>query len=71
MSVQLKRSMGEAGALLDDSQGFANLYDILANLTDAVNSLTAQFNQFVTDYNTGTPVHPTTAAAVSTYVTKE
>jgi len=69
MSVLLKRSMGEAGALLDDSQGFANLYDILANLTDAVNSLTANFNQLRTDHNASTA--PTTAAAVSTYVTKE
>lgn len=69
MSVQLKRSMGEAGALLDDSQGFANLYDILANLTDAVNSLTAQFNQLRTDHDAAT--RPTTATAVSTYVTKE
>lgn len=69
MATKLKRSIGEAGALLDDSMGLANLYDVLAGLVDAVNSLTAQFNQLRLDHNSSTA--PTSATAVSTYVTKE
>lgn len=69
MTAQLKKSIGEAGALLDDSMGLSNLYDVLAGLVDQVASLTAQFNQLRLDHNSSTA--PTSATAVSTYVTKE
>jgi hypothetical protein len=44
MSVTLKRSLGEGGALIGDSHGDNNLYDVLWGLATAQNVLIAAFN---------------------------
>ena len=73
MSVTLKQLLGNAGAGIDDSQGFDNLYDVIKALATTQNSLVAQFNQLRTDYNAETNADhtDTTATAVTAGVTIE
>jgi len=73
MSVTLKKLIGEAGAGIDDSMGFHNLYDVLKALVQTQNDLVTQFNQLRIDYNAETAADhtDTTATAVTAGVTVE
>ncbi|NNL18785.1 MAG: hypothetical protein HKP37_08615 [Boseongicola sp.] len=66
----LKKLVGDAGAGIDDSQGFDNLYDVLKALAETQNALVAQFNQLLADHNTATDPD-SSATAVTAGVTVE
>ncbi len=65
MTTTIKKTIGDAGAGIDQSHGEDTLYDAVNALAVQVTALTVAFNQLLTDYNAETAADHTTSSAAS------
>jgi hypothetical protein len=67
MTTTIKKSLGDAGAFLDESHGSDTLYKMIKSLATTLNDLITSHNQLIIDYNAETSADHTdsTASAVT------
>ncbi len=64
MTTTIKKTIGDAGAGIDQSHGSDTLYDAIKAIATDLQNVIVQQNQLLADYNAETFVDHTTSSAV-------